>query len=50
MKSGSPRCAPTKRSGLAIIAGLAAGAAHADNWIPLFNGKDLDGWTPKFAT
>lgn len=34
---------------LAIIAGLAAGAAHADNWIPLFNGKDLDGWTMKFA-
>lgn len=21
---------------------------QADQWIPLFNGKDLDGWTPKF--
>ncbi len=22
-------------------------SASAENWIPLFNGKDLDGWTPK---
>jgi len=34
---------------IALIACLAAGAVHAENWIPLFNGKDLDGWTPKFA-
>lgn len=34
---------------IALIACLVAGAAHAENWIPLFNGKDLDGWTPKFA-
>ncbi len=32
-----------------LIACLAAGTALAENWIPLFNGKDLDGWTPKFA-
>ena len=23
--------------------------AKKDEWIPLFNGKNLDGWTPKFA-
>ena len=23
--------------------------ADKTDWIPLFNGKDLDGWTPKFA-
>jgi len=34
---------------LALVACFATGAAHAQNWIPLFNGKDLDGWTPKFA-
>jgi hypothetical protein len=34
---------------LLIIACLGIGASHAENWIPLFNGKDLDGWTPKFA-
>lgn len=34
---------------LVLVAGLAAGTARAENWIPLFNGKDLDGWTPKFA-
>jgi hypothetical protein len=32
-----------------LSACLAAGSALADNWIPVFNGKDLDGWTPKFA-
>jgi hypothetical protein len=32
-----------------FIACLAVGTAQAENWIPLFNGKDLDGWTPKFA-
>ncbi len=34
---------------IALIACLAAATAHAENWIPLFNGKDLTGWTPKFA-
>uniref|UniRef100_A0A7C4LNC5 DUF1080 domain-containing protein n=1 Tax=Schlesneria paludicola TaxID=360056 RepID=A0A7C4LNC5_9PLAN len=24
-----------------------ADPSHADDWIPLFNGRDLDGWTPK---
>lgn len=24
-------------------------SGHAQDWIPLFNGKDLQGWTPKFA-
>jgi hypothetical protein len=29
---------------------LLLGAARSqDEWIPLFNGKDLDGWTPKIA-
>lgn len=28
---------------------LAADAPAADNWISLFNGKDLDGWTAKIA-
>lgn len=28
---------------------MGLGAAHAESWIPLFNGKNLDGWTPKFA-
>ena len=33
---------------LAAGLGLAFGAQGADDgWIPLFNGKDLDGWTPK---
>jgi Domain of Unknown Function (DUF1080) len=36
-------------SSIVLITCLAAGAARAENWMPLFNGKDLDGWTPKFA-
>ncbi|NIA14195.1 MAG: DUF1080 domain-containing protein [Nitrospiraceae bacterium] len=28
---------------------LAAEAGSGSKWTPLFNGKDLDGWTPKFA-
>lgn len=38
---------------LALLAALACGHAQEaggeEKWIPLFNGKDLDGWTPKFA-
>jgi hypothetical protein len=34
-----------------VLLSLAAFVAPvgAGNWIPLFNGRDLDGWTPKFA-
>lgn len=33
---------------LALCALLSAGTvAAAEEWIPLFNGRDLDGWTPK---
>ncbi|MBI1389740.1 MAG: DUF1080 domain-containing protein [bacterium] len=28
---------------------LFAGAASAEDWISLFNGKDLDGWSPKIT-
>ncbi len=34
---------------IAIIGCLVIATAHAENWIQLFNGRDLDGWTPKFA-
>ncbi len=43
---------------LLSLAGLAAGlafeiraadASHPGDWIPLFNGKNLDGWTPKIT-
>lgn len=32
---------------LAAAAALAAGPVSADEWIQLFNGKNLEGWTPK---
>lgn len=32
---------------IAIAWSLLASAAAAEDWIPLFNGKNLDGWTPK---
>lgn len=32
---------------LALTFALALGARADDGWISLFNGKDLDGWTPK---
>ncbi len=39
---------------LLIITGLAlqeesSSETTADEWIPIFNGKNLEGWTPKFA-
>src|SRR5690349_21693066 len=37
--------------GIASLAGLATmvlASPHQTDWIPLFNGKNLDGWTPKF--
>jgi hypothetical protein len=38
-----------KTTPIALIACLAAATAHAEDWIALFNGKDLRDWTPKFA-
>ncbi|MBN6150281.1 DUF1080 domain-containing protein [Xanthomonas sp. AmX2] len=45
-----------RSGGLALLcAALAAGNAAAqasaekEEWIALFNGRDLDGWTPKIA-
>lgn len=32
-----------------LIACMSLGCVHAQQWIPLFNGKDLKDWTPKFA-
>ena len=31
---------------LALITCVSLGFAHAGETIPLFNGKNLDGWTP----
>ena len=33
---------------LALLAALLS-PPQDEKWIPLFNGKDLEGWTPKFA-
>jgi hypothetical protein len=36
----------------AAVQGGAAGKANdpaREEWVPLFNGRDLDGWTPKFS-
>lgn len=32
-----------------LLTSLHAEEAKEEKWIPLFNGKDLEGWTPKFA-
>ena len=34
---------------LAFTVLFTSSAIQAEEWIPLFNGKNLDGWTPKFA-
>jgi hypothetical protein len=34
---------------LAILHPGHAGETNQEGWIPLFNGKDLDGWTPKIS-
>jgi hypothetical protein len=34
---------------LVLAACMSLGSTRAQQWIPLFNGKNLDGWTPKFA-
>ncbi len=33
----------------ALALAAAPGSTQDEKWIPLFNGKDLEGWTPKFA-
>ncbi|HYG23316.1 MAG TPA: DUF1080 domain-containing protein [Verrucomicrobiae bacterium] len=33
---------------IALVLCAASSVSAAENWIPLFNGKDLSGWTPKF--
>lgn len=44
---------PSTLAALLLIPLILLAPSHADeatatqNWIPLFNGKDLDGWTPK---
>jgi hypothetical protein len=38
-----------RTSSLILLTCLTVGSTLAEDWIPLFNGKDLDGWTPKFA-
>lgn len=35
--------------GLATLPAYAAAADDAESWIPLFNGRNLDGWTVKIA-
>ncbi len=53
----TPTSASFRRPALALLAlmslALAAPAAPAtardEKWIPLFNGKDLEGWTPKIV-
>ena len=37
----------TVACGLVFLLGLAAAARGEQPWRPLFNGRDLDGWTPK---
>ena len=34
---------------LALLSLLACYAAHGEDWIPLFDGKSLEGWTPKIS-
>lgn len=50
-----PRLIASSRFCFLLFAALSVGAAAADapaekeEWIALFNGRDLDGWTPKIA-
>ena len=34
---------------LLVPAGAAAGDPDEEEWIPLFNGQNLDGWVPKIT-
>jgi hypothetical protein len=45
------RMIPTRRFAAATLVCLLAAAVSAQEpkWVPLFNGKDLSGWTPKIA-
>jgi hypothetical protein len=45
------RMIPTRRFAAATLVCLLAAAVSAEEpkWVPLFNGKDLSGWTPKIA-
>jgi len=45
------RMIPTLRFAAATLVCLLAAAVSAEEpkWVPLFNGKDLSGWTPKIA-
>jgi hypothetical protein len=48
------RCHRGRRLGALVafvvaISGSACAPAPSDEWIPLFNGRDLTGWTPKIA-
>ena len=42
-------CAALTGAGGAALAGAAQSAADRKEWLQLFNGRDLTGWTPKFA-
>lgn len=41
------RLAPCALVTMLALSGLSAAPARDDGWVPIFNGKDLDGWTPK---
>src|SRR5688572_25593385 len=32
-----------------LVLSLPQAAADREDWLPLFNGRDLDGWTPKIT-
>lgn len=34
---------------MGVLLALVGGGAHAADWKPIFNGRDLDGWTPKIT-
>lgn len=37
------------RLAIFLAANFASSTIHAEDWIPLFNGKDINEWTPKFS-
>lgn len=34
---------------LGLVLSLPQGSADSEDWLPLFNGRDLEGWTPKIT-
>jgi len=40
---------PPRFALLLVLASALPATAGENPWVPLFNGKDLEGWTPKFA-